>query len=47
MERDLLSIEQTALSRERARLRAAEDLLALVDDELAAMRRAVDQLGRL
>ncbi|MEU8364928.1 hypothetical protein AB0C27_53835 [Nonomuraea sp. NPDC048882] len=39
VEQQLLAIERDAVHTERMRLQAAEDLLALVDEELAAMRR--------
>ncbi|MFC4122038.1 hypothetical protein [Nonomuraea zeae] len=44
VESTLLQIEQEALTTERARLAAAEDLLDLVNAELAAMQEAVNRL---
>ncbi|WP_156325492.1 hypothetical protein [Nonomuraea sp. SBT364] len=40
----LLEVERSAVATERARLTAAEDLLALVDAELAEMQAAVNRL---
>lgn len=47
IESALLQIEQDALAIERARLTAVEDLLALVDVELAEMQAGVDSLAAL
>lgn len=44
VEAALLCIEQGAFAVERARLTAAEDLLALVNEELAEMQEAVDRM---
>lgn len=45
VETALLHIEQGAFAIERARLTAAEDLLALIDEELAAMQEGVNRMS--
>lgn len=45
IESALRQIEQDALAAERARLTAAEDLLALIDEELAAMQEGVNRIS--
>ncbi|WP_433516487.1 hypothetical protein ACQP2T_13495 [Nonomuraea sp. CA-143628] len=45
IENALLDVERDALAKERARLTAAEDLLALVNEELAAMQETVNHLS--
>jgi hypothetical protein len=47
VEATLLHIERDALATQRARLTAAEDLLALIDTELADMQAGVDRLASL
>jgi hypothetical protein len=44
IENALLDVEKGALAIERARLTAAEDLLDLVNEELAAMQNTVNRM---
>ncbi|WP_219517506.1 hypothetical protein [Nonomuraea ceibae] len=45
VEQQLRAVEANALRGELIRLAAAEDLLALVDAELAQMQQTLDQMG--
>jgi hypothetical protein len=46
VEQQLHTIERDAVAAELMRLAAAEDLLALVNEELAEMRQTVAAIGR-